>query len=73
MPATASPASAAADQVDRLVSVEHGTVGDRHHVGHRFEGHSGDEAWACEQHAHCEQRDGRIAWLRVVCSGMRPA
>jgi hypothetical protein len=60
------------DHIDEIVSIETGTVGDRERVAWRFHGHNGDGPYVVEQQAYYEERDGRIAWLRILCAGMRP-
>jgi hypothetical protein len=60
------------DQLERLVSVEVGSVGDRRRVSYRLEGHNQDGPFVVEQQAYYTERDGRIAWMRVLCSGFRP-
>jgi hypothetical protein len=61
------------DHIDELVAVEDGELADRERVGYRFRGHNGDGGFVVEQQAYLSERDGRIAWMRVVCSGFRPA
>jgi hypothetical protein len=61
------------DHIDELVAVESGELADRERVGYRFRGHNGDGPFVVEQQAYLSERDGRIAWMRVVCSGFRPA
>jgi hypothetical protein len=62
-----------ADEVDEVLSIETEAVADRERVGYRFAGHNGDGAFVVEQQAYLSERDGRIDWMRVICSGMRPA
>jgi hypothetical protein len=38
-----------------------------------FRGHDDRGPFVVEQLAYFTERDGRIDWLRVLCSGMRPA
>ena len=61
-----------ADEVDEVLSIESEAVADRERVGYRFAGHNGDGPFLVEQQAYLSERDGRIDWMRVVCSGMRP-
>ena len=35
-------------------------------------GHNPDGPFVVEQQAYYEERDGRIGWMRVICSGFRP-
>jgi hypothetical protein len=60
------------DHVDSLDQVETGTVGDRQRVGYRFTVTNAEGTRVAEQQAYFGERDGRIDWVRIVCSGMRP-
>jgi hypothetical protein len=60
------------DEVERLVSTQTDAFADRARVGYRFEGHNPDGPFVVEQQAYYEERDGRIGWMRVMCSGFRP-
>ena len=60
------------DQVERLVVSEADAFADRQRVGYRLEGHNPDGPFVVEQQAYYTERDGRIDWMRVVCSGFRP-
>ena len=60
------------DELERLVSMQTDTFADRARVGYRLEGHNPDGPFVVEQQAYYEERDGRIGWMRVVCSGFRP-
>jgi hypothetical protein len=60
---------------DEIVGVEHiesDAVADRERVGYRFSVTNPDGDFLVEQQAYVRVRDGRIDWMRVVCSGMRP-
>lgn len=61
------------DEIDELNGLESGAVGDRARVAYRFCGHNGDGPFVVEQQAYFAVRAGRIAWMRVLCSGFRPA
>jgi hypothetical protein len=61
------------DVVEEVLEVQTGTVADTERVGYRLRGHNEDGPFIVEQQAYLRERDGRIGWLRVVCSGMRPA
>ena len=52
--------------------VESDTVADRERVGYRFSVTNPDGDFLVEQQAFLAPRDGRIGWMRVVCSGYRP-
>ncbi|HEY7619613.1 MAG TPA: hypothetical protein VH834_07565 [Solirubrobacteraceae bacterium] len=59
------------DEIDELVSVETGAVADRQRVAYLLRGHNGDGPFVVEQQAYYAERDGRIDWMRVLCSGFR--
>ena len=61
------------DQVERLEHVESDMVADRERVGYRFTVSNPDGRHVVEQQAYLAERDGQICWMRVVCSGFRPA
>jgi hypothetical protein len=61
------------DEIETLESVETDTLADRERVGYRFSVTNPDGRHLVEQQAYLEDRDGKIAWMRVVCSGFRPA
>jgi hypothetical protein len=61
------------DEIEALESVETDTLADRERVGYRFSVTNPDGRHLVEQQAYLEDRDGKIAWMRVVCSGFRPA
>jgi hypothetical protein len=61
------------DEIEGLESVESHTVADRERVGYRFSVTNPDGRHVVEQQAYLAERDGKIAWMRVVCSGFRPA
>ncbi len=60
------------DELERLVSTQTDAFADRARVGYRLEGHNPDGPFVVEQQAYYEEREGRIGWMRVVCSGFRP-
>lgn len=59
-------------ELESLVSVEADTVGDRHRVAYRFQGANADGPFVIEQQAYYTETEGRIDWMRVLCSGFRP-
>jgi hypothetical protein len=59
------------DVVEELVALETGVVADTERVGYRLRGHNDDGPFVVEQQAYLRERDGRIGWMRVVCSGFR--
>jgi hypothetical protein len=46
---------------------------DRERVGCRFRVSNPDGHFLEEQQAYLSEQDGKVAWMRVVCSGYRPA
>jgi hypothetical protein len=60
------------DEIRSLESLETGVVADRERVGYRFAVSNPDGEHVVEQQAYLAPRDGRIGWMRVVCSGFRP-
>jgi hypothetical protein len=61
------------DEIEALERVESDMVADRERVGYRFSVTNPDGRFLVEQQAYLSDRDGRIDWMRVVCSGFRPA
>ncbi len=60
------------DQVERVESMETDGFADRQRVGYRLLVRNDDGLHLVEQQAYLSERDGRIGWLRVLCSGYRP-
>ena len=60
------------DHVDELVAVEGGTFADRQTLSYQLRGHNEDGPFIFEQQAYFTEREGRIDWIRVLCSGFRP-
>jgi hypothetical protein len=60
------------EHVEELIAVESDTIGDRERVGYRYRLRTPDGVFVVEQQAFIGERDGRIDWLRLVCSGSRP-
>jgi hypothetical protein len=60
------------DQIEQVQEVQTGEFADRARVGYRFAGRNGDGRFVVEQQAYYAERDGRIGWMRIVCSGFRP-
>jgi hypothetical protein len=59
------------DELERLVSTDEDAFADRLRVAYRIEGHNPDGPFVVEQQAYYAERDGRISWMRVLCSGFR--
>jgi hypothetical protein len=61
------------DEIEALEWVESDSFADRQRVGYRFTVNNSDGRFLVEQQAYLADRDGQIGWMRVVCSGFRPA
>ena len=57
------------DHIDELLTLETVPIADRERVGYLIRGHNDAGPFVVEQQAYYEARDGRITWLRVLCSG----
>lgn len=56
--------------VDKILSLESGAIGDRHRVGYRIRWRSPDGAsLQFEQQAYYDVGPDGITWLSLVCSG----
>jgi hypothetical protein len=60
------------DEIESLDRLETDSFADRERVGYRFSGTNVDGPFVLEQQAYLSARDGRIVWMRVLCSGYRP-
>jgi hypothetical protein len=60
------------DEIEALEHLESDAFADRERVGYRFSVRNPDGRFLVEQQAYLAERDGRIGWMRVVCSGFRP-
>jgi hypothetical protein len=60
------------DEIEELVQVETDTFADRERVAYRFRVRNPEGVFLVEQQVYLSERDGRIAWMRSVCSGFRP-
>jgi hypothetical protein len=61
------------DEIEGLERLETDVVADRERVGYRFNVGNPDGRFVVEQQAYLSNRDGRIGWMRVLCTGYRPA
>jgi len=61
------------DHVEGLEGIESDTVVDRERIGYRFSVSNQDGRFLVEQQGYLSSRDGKIDWIRLVCSGFRPA
>jgi hypothetical protein len=60
------------DHIDELLGVETGAVVDREYVSYRLSVRKDEGPHEVEQQAYLTAEDGRINWMRVLCSGVRP-
>ncbi len=61
------------DEIKMLQKLETDAFADRERVGYRFGVSNPDGEFVVEQQAYLSERDGRIGWMRVLCSGFRPS
>ncbi|HEY4428810.1 MAG TPA: hypothetical protein VGN08_11455 [Solirubrobacteraceae bacterium] len=61
------------DDIEALDRLETDSFADRERVGYRFRVGNPEGRFLVEQQAYISQRDGQIVWMRVLCSGYRPA
>jgi hypothetical protein len=60
------------DEIEELVAVDTSSVVDRRCVDYRFRVRNAEGRYAVEQRAYYDtDADGRIALMRVMCSGFR--
>ena len=60
------------EQIDSVEPTEPAQVQDTARVGWRVRGRNADGPMVYEQQAYVREQDGKVAWLRVICSGPRP-
>ncbi len=60
------------DEIEALDWLEADAFADRQRVGYRFSVTNPDGRFLVEQQAYLAARDGRIGWMRMLCSGFRP-
>lgn len=58
--------------VERVEAVETGTVRDRCDLTYRFLVVKPAGRFVIEQHAFFDVTQGKISWLRILCSGFQP-
>ena len=59
------------DEIEAIEHLDEATFADRERVGYRFTLSRPAGPFVVEQQAYLSQRDGRIEWMRVLCSGFR--
>jgi len=60
------------DEIRGVEGLETDSFADRQRVGYRFRVRNADGDHLVEQQAYLSDREGRIGWLRIMCSGYRP-
>lgn len=60
------------DEPDGVEHIETDTVVDTERVGYRFSITNPEGEFVIEQQAFLRTSEGRINWIRIVCSGKRP-
>jgi hypothetical protein len=61
-----------ADEIDAVEALDTDAFADRQRVGYRFSVSNPEGSFLVEQQAYLSERDGQIAWMRVLCAGYRP-
>jgi hypothetical protein len=59
-------------RITDILAVQADTIGATHRVGYRFRVQRPDGEFVIEQQAYFRTTDGRISWLRIMCSGFLP-
>ncbi len=62
----------AGDDILEVCSVATGQVVDCEHVAYRLRVRTDGDDYLVEQQAYYSTEDGRITWMRVLCSGYQP-
>ncbi len=60
------------DRIESLEAVETGTVADRERLMYRVAVENPEGRFLVEQQGYLTELDGKISWIRLVCSGYRP-
>jgi hypothetical protein len=60
------------DEIEELLKLEIDAFADRERVGYRFRVRNPEGLFEVEQQVYIGEVDGRIGWMRSVCSGYRP-
>jgi hypothetical protein len=59
-------------EIEGIEHLETDAFADRERVTYRFRTHKPDGTYVVEQTAYLGERDGRIGFMRIACSGYRP-
>lgn len=62
----------AGDVIERIDLVQESRIGSRIRIGYRFQVSNANGSFTVEQQAFLDLTDGKITWLRVLCSGFIP-
>ena len=57
------------DEIEALLNLETDAFADRERVGYRFRVRNPEGLFEVEQQLYIGELDGRIGWMRSVCSG----
>jgi hypothetical protein len=60
------------DAIEALEALDTDGFADRERVGYRFSVRNPEGRFLVEQQAYLSADEGRITWMRVLCSGYRP-
>lgn len=60
------------EEVDAIEQLPESSVEDTGRTGWRVRGRNAGGPFVFEQVAYMRERDDRVAWLRVMCTGPRP-
>jgi hypothetical protein len=60
------------DVIRRIESVQAGHVGTHTRIGYRLRVENAEGSFTVEQQAYLDLSDGKITWLRMLCSGFVP-
>ena len=61
------------DRIEAIELLDGDAFADRERVGYRLRVARPDGQYLIEHQAYLSERDGKIGWLRILCSGFRPA
>jgi len=59
-------------EVERIDATDTTEVADTFRAGWRVHGRGAGGPFVFEQQMYARERDGRVGWLRVMCTGPRP-
>ena len=61
------------DHIQGVTTITTGRVADREHVAYRLRINNPGGNFIVEQQAYYTTNDGKIDWMRILCTGFRPA